>query len=271
MNRKRYTSDPRYSAVLDNMDLLGITDVSTKRQDKNDTIVWKLPIKNGYYYKGKSSYIEVASFKAGYVRRQNGCYTPYQLNKRPAKEEYYKDYKTTWGDNGDYTQKWTGKYNKYTSKVTTKIPIEIDRLEYLISYCLKNYYIKHANFVAHGEYIPKWTHEWELKQAKDKYKKLDDFYESSKVFSDSMYEGRDDRVKELEKKLDEAQSTYGNNSGAMDRISDLESDVYTQRQRGDGYKEGYNDLKDKLDKAEKNEFYPYSMEIRVNGQKYKVV
>ena len=61
---------------------------------------------------------------------------------------------------------------------------------------------------------------------KDKYKKLDDFYKASKAFDDSMYEGRDDRVKELEEKLDQ---------------------------------------------AEKNEFYPYSMEIRVNGQKYKVV
>jgi len=160
MNRKRYTSDPRYSAVLDNMDLLGITDVSTTRQAKNGTIQWRLPIKNIWPGNRKNATcIEVASFESGYVRRQNGCYTPYQLNKRPVKEEYYKDYKTTWGDNGDYTQEWTGKYNKYNSKITTKIPIEIDRLEYLISYCLKNYYIKHANFVANGDYIPKWRYD----------------------------------------------------------------------------------------------------------------
>ena len=171
MNRKKYTNDLRYSKVLDNMDLLGITDVSTKRQDKNGTIQWRLPIKNGYYYKGKSSYIEVASFKAGYVRRQNGCYTPYQLNKRPTAERYYKDYdwKTiTVHCVERQTQEWTGKYNKYTSKITTKIPIEIDRLEYLISYCLKNYYIKHANFVANGDYIPKWRHENELKKQQEK-------------------------------------------------------------------------------------------------------
>jgi len=186
MNRKRYTSDPRYSAVLDNMDLLGITDVSTKRQEKNGTIQWRLPIKNNW----GGSLIEVASFKAGYVRRQNGCYTPYQLNKRPVKEEYYKDYKTTWGDNGDYTQEWTGKYNKYNSKITTKIPIEIDRLEYLISYCLKNYYIKHANFVANGEYIPKWTHEWELEKANETY---------------SENTGAMERIRDLENKLDTIQ------------------------------------------------------------------
>jgi len=171
MNRKRYTSDPRYSAVLDNMDLLGITDVSTERQDKNGTIQWRLPIKNIWPGNRKNATcIEVASFESGYVRRQNGCYTPYQLNKRPATERYYKDYKTTWNDNNtDYTQEWTGKYNKYTSKITTKIPIEIDRLEYLISYCLKNYYIKHANFVANGDYVPKWTHEWELERLRDKH------------------------------------------------------------------------------------------------------
>ena len=39
------------------------------------------------------------------------------------------------------------------------IPIEIDRLEYLISYCLKNYYIKNANSVADGEYVPKWRYD----------------------------------------------------------------------------------------------------------------
>ena len=43
------------------------------------------------------------------------------------------------------------------------------------------------------------------KELLENLKKLDDFYESSKVFNDSMYEGRDDRVKELEDKLDTIQ------------------------------------------------------------------
>ena len=46
MNRKEYLSDPRYAKVLEQMDLLGIMDISTTRQNKNGTIVWKLPIKN---------------------------------------------------------------------------------------------------------------------------------------------------------------------------------------------------------------------------------
>ena len=159
MNRKQYNSDPRYAKVLEKMDLLGIMDVTTTRQDKNGTIVWKLPIKNQW---NNGNLIEVASFKTGYVRNQNSGYSNYQLNKTYFEDEYFKDY--DWNEN--YTkQTWNGKYRKFNSKKRVLIPIEIDRLEYLISYCLKNYYIKHANFVASGDYVPKWEHEWKLGQA----------------------------------------------------------------------------------------------------------
>ena len=45
MNRETYKSDSRYAKVLETMDLLGIMDISTTRQAKNGTIIWKLPIK----------------------------------------------------------------------------------------------------------------------------------------------------------------------------------------------------------------------------------
>ena len=142
MNRKEYLSDPRYAKVLEQMDLLGIMDVTTTRQDKNGTIVWKLPIKNEWK---DGKLIEVASFKTGYVRNNNSASSNYQLNKQVnGKPEQYKLSK--------------GDYRKYVGKERVLIPIEIDRLEYLISYCLKNYYIKHANFVADGEYVPKWKY-----------------------------------------------------------------------------------------------------------------
>ena len=32
-------------------------------------------------------------------------------------------------------------------------------LEYLISYCLKNYYIGQANMLSNGNYIPKWKYD----------------------------------------------------------------------------------------------------------------
>ena len=155
MNREQYKSDPRYAKVLETMDLLNITDISTKRQANNGTIVWRLPIKNNYPgYNTKL--IEVASFKSGYIRNQNSAHNRnYQLNKRIDSEpEYFGQY-----DNG--------MYRKFTTRTCKLIPIEIDRLEYLISYCLKNYYIKNANQVADGEFVPKWKHEDELQYARE--------------------------------------------------------------------------------------------------------
>jgi len=144
-----YKGDERYSKVGVLMDLLGIKDVSTTRQEKNGTIVWKLPIKNSWK---NGKLIEVASFSTGYVRNQNSGYSNYQLNKRCEGEPEYFEL-----DNGDY--------RKFTTRSCKLIPIEIDRLEYLISYCLKNYYIKRANEVADGKLIPKWEHEYKLEQA----------------------------------------------------------------------------------------------------------
>ena len=163
MNRKEYNSDPRYAKVLEQMDLLGIMDVTTTRQDKNGTIVWKLPIKK------YGKLIEVASFKTGYVRNQNCCHSNYQLNKCKPNVEYYPEYKWVYDEDGqpDHQIK-TGKYNKFTGKSRILIPIEIDRLEYLIAFCLKNYYITYANHVANGEFVTKWRYEYELRQAREK-------------------------------------------------------------------------------------------------------
>ena len=172
MNRQQYNSDTRYEKVLHNMDLLGIMDITTSRQHKNGTVVWRLPIKD----QDTGILIEVASFKTGYVRNQGkSTRSNFQLNKRCENEpEYFKL------PNGDY--------RKFTTRGCVLIPIEIDRLEYLISYCLKNYYIKNANQVADGKYVSKWYHEW---------------------------------------KLEEANETYSENTGAMARIRDLENKLDT--------------------------------------------
>ena len=155
MNRAKYNSDTRYEKVLHNMDLLGIMDVTTTRQHKNGTIVWKLPIK----YSTHPRFIEVASFKTGYVRNQNGGYTNYQLNKRCESEpEYY--------------QLANGDYRKYTTRTCKLIPNEKDRLEYLITYCLKNYYIKLANQVINGDYVSKWEHEYQLERQPTQVNKI---------------------------------------------------------------------------------------------------
>ena len=168
MNREQYNSDPRYAKVLEQMDLLGIMDVTTTRQHKNGTVVWRLPIRV-HTAPSITKFIEVASFKTGYVRNQNSGYSNYQLNKRCESEpEYFKL------SNGDY--------RKFTTRGCKLIPIEIDRLEYLISYCLKNYYIKRANEVADGKLIPKWKYDDKIHQAHNKHNKAwNDGYAAAEV------------------------------------------------------------------------------------------
>ena len=143
MNREQYKGDSRYAKILEQMDLLNIMDVSTTRQSNNGTITWKLPIKN-VWRNGKC--IEVGSFSTGYLRNNNSASSNYQLNKRIEGESEYFEL-----ENGDY--------RKYTGKKCVLIPIEIDRLEYLMKYCIKNYFIKNANLVADGNYIPKWQYD----------------------------------------------------------------------------------------------------------------
>ena len=203
-----YNGDTRYERVKEQMDLLGITDVTTNRQHRNGTVVWQLPIKNNHR---PTSFIEVASFSTGYVRNQNSGYSNYQLNKRCQNEpEYFKDYETIWHDNGEYTQKWTGKYRKFETRGCVLIPIEIDRLEYLISYCLKNYYIKRANQVVEGKYVSQWYHDWSLERANE---------------------------------------TYSENTGAMARIEDLEEKLDAMTEDRDLHVDTIIKLEDKLSNA----------------------
>jgi len=139
-----YKGDTRYEKVYEQMQLLGIQDVSTPKQVKNGTIEWLLPVKDQY-----GAAIHVASYKTGYVRRTKaGGYCPsWQLNKRCESEPKY------------YGPFENGMYRKYTTRTCVLIPNEVDRLEYLISFCLKNYYIGQANKLSSDEFIPKWKHE----------------------------------------------------------------------------------------------------------------
>jgi len=221
MNKKdKYFGDSRYEKVWEQMKLLNIEDVSTKRQDKNGTIVWKLPIRV-HTAPSITKFIEVASFSTGYVRNQNSGYSNYQLNKRcDSNPQYYPETKYN-VDTNEHTK--TGKYLKFTTRGCKLIPNEIDRLEYLIAYCLKNYYIKNANQVAEGRYVSKWYHDYELERNQNKMEEIC-HVDANHAFV----------VNELQNKLansvpkwkyDEANSTYGNNIGAMARIQDLEVEV----------------------------------------------
>ena len=128
--------------IKETIQLLGIQDVTTPRQKKNGTCEFKLPVKDQY-----GGEIHVASFASGYVRRTKaGGHCPsWQLNKTK-KVPPTKDY-------------------KWSSIERILILDEKERLEYLIAFCLKNYYIGQANMLSSGRFVPKWKHENELDKA----------------------------------------------------------------------------------------------------------
>ena len=151
---KKYYGDDRYEKIYEQMQLLDIQDVSTDRQAKNGTIVWRLPILSDR----KGKYMEYGSFASGYVRNQGvDCHSNWQINKRVMGDyEYYPDY--AWCPIKQKSIK-TGKFNRFKSKKCELIPIEIDRLEYMMKYVIKNEFIKRANYVQEGKFVPKWKHE----------------------------------------------------------------------------------------------------------------
>ena len=145
-----YKGDSRYEKVFEQMQLLDIQDVSTKQQVKNGTIVWRLPILS----EARGRYIEYASFASGYVRNQGvDCRSNWQINKCKMGKRYYKFP--------------NGKVHEYDTKERILIPIEIDRLEYMMKYIIKNEFIKRANTVQKGNFVPKWKHEDEIKRTKE--------------------------------------------------------------------------------------------------------
>ena len=127
--------------IENTLQLLDIQEVTTKQQKKNGTREFKLPVNDPY-----GDAIHVASYDSGYVRRTRvrSCW---QLNKTKQEKRYVemKDYDT-------------GRPVIRTFKDTVRILIEDEqkRLEYLIAFCLKNYYIGYANMLSSGDFIPKW-------------------------------------------------------------------------------------------------------------------
>ena len=186
MNSKEFVN------MMDLYQALGMKDVSTKRQEKNGTKIIRLPIKK------YGSFIEVGSFQSGYVRRMNGCYTPYQLNKCENYDHFYPEY--TW-ERG--TQFKTGKYNKHVCRRRLLIDNEYDRINYLITYCLKNYYINQANEVENGNFVPKWKHEYEMKNKGNKLcdEKHDLQCENNRLHN--IYLKQTTEIQELQKRFEE--------------------------------------------------------------------
>jgi hypothetical protein len=133
------------------IDFLNIKEVTTSRQKENGTREFKLPMNDPY-----GDAIHVASYSTGYVRRtRTSSRSDWQLNKTKKEKRYV-----------EMTDYDTGRPVIRTFHDTVRVLIdnEQDRLAYLISYCLKNYYINQANKLSNGDYISKWKHEYELER-----------------------------------------------------------------------------------------------------------
>ena len=185
----------REKELYKQMDLLQMKEISTYRQQKNGTRIFELPIiKYG-------SKIQVGSFKSGYVRRMSGCYTPYQLNKCEKYDHYYKLYDYS----NDNSPKFNGNYRKHECVKRILIDNELDRLEYLIAFCLKNYYINQANMIEEGKFVPKWKHEYEMEN------------------------GSIDKVRELQEKVMKQEKIIKEFLEEIDRISEEKDNMEQER------------------------------------------
>ena len=161
--KKQYNNFVEIERMLQFLD---IQEVTTKQQKKNGTREFKLPVKYQY-----GSEIHVASFASGYVRRTKaGGYCPsWQLNKRVESEPKY------------YGPFENGMYRKYTTRTCKLILDKEDRLAYLISFCLKNYYIGYANKLSNGEFIPKWKYDTYKEEYKNRVNEVNNLEVSVNV------------------------------------------------------------------------------------------
>ena len=112
-----------------------IKEVTTQRQAINGTREFEFPVsalapktRYGRVRPNDFPKLRLACFKSGYVRKQNGCYSPYQLNptyKRIKKWVFL-------GDDGTETK-------TYTTISRARIYSGLARLNYMLEYYLKNY------------------------------------------------------------------------------------------------------------------------------------
>ena len=104
-----------------------IKEVTTQRQAKNGTREFEFPVPSHSRYTDGN--LRLACFKSGTVRKQNGTYSPYQINKQYKQEE-----RITFLIDG-----------KLETRVCTriaraKIYSGLARLNYMLEYYLKNYF-----------------------------------------------------------------------------------------------------------------------------------
>ena len=112
-----------------------IKEVTTQRQAINGTREFEFPVSSlapntryGRVNPNSFPKLRMACFKTGYVRKQNGCYSPYQVNKT-----YNQNRRHT------YLTKDGLVTTEYIGKARALIYSQLARLNYMLAYYLKNY------------------------------------------------------------------------------------------------------------------------------------
>ena len=146
--------------ALDVFELLNIKEVGKKFQHKRGTYVYELPFCTSYH-NGTLVPIKFAVYKTGYVRRVEGAFTCYQINKKRQKPDYFKDYK--W-DEAKNEHIWTGKYRKRNCTKRILIENHEDRIVYLCNYILRNFYQTNK-----WSLVGEWTRKGMTEQAKESH------------------------------------------------------------------------------------------------------
>ena len=113
----------------------GIVEVTTRRQYENGTREFEFPVsalaprtRYGRVNPNDFPKLRLACFKSGYVRKQNGCYSPYQLNPTYKRKKRWVFLEKT----GTVTK-------EFTTISRARIYSGLARLNYMLEYYLKNY------------------------------------------------------------------------------------------------------------------------------------
>jgi len=131
----------KYRKYYEALDLIGCKHVSTPRQIKNGTRVFRLPFKDAW-----NQDIEFATYESGYVRRlvKLGYCPCYQINKKKPETRLIEV------KSGPHK----GYFYKLRSSERVLIEGNGDRLEYLFNYIVRNF------FKAKPKYQRKIDMEW---------------------------------------------------------------------------------------------------------------
>ena len=117
----------KYRKYYEALDAIGCKHISTPRQIKNGTRVFRLPFKDAWNHD-----IDFATYESGYVRRlvKVGYCPCYQINKKCKKSRMVKV------ESGQHK----GYYYKLRSNERILIEGNGDRLEYLFNYIVRNFF-----------------------------------------------------------------------------------------------------------------------------------